>query len=91
MKFMRMERKVRHTGVSLAHLDILPVPLSDARSAGVGKHETADILKGTNLTVALDGSTDLLRTGGDGELALDVETMCCSFLGNRRGARHVLV
>lgn len=86
-----MEKKVRHTRVSLAHLDILPVPLSDAGSTGIGEHETAHILKGTNLTIALNGSTDLLRSGGDGELALDIKTMCSSFLGNGGGARHVLV
>ena len=65
--------------------------MTNARTTGIGKDNTANVLESTNLTITLDRSTDLLRARGDGELALGLETVCSSFLGNRRRAGHVFV
>lgn len=79
------------TSVGLAHLYVLSVPLSDARSTGVSENESTDILEGTDLSVTLDGCTDLLRSRGNGELTLDFQTVCSGFPGDRCRARHVLI
>jgi len=65
--------------------------LTDARTACISQNETTDSFKSANLTVTLNGSTDLLRARSDSELALNIETMLSSFTGNRSRARHVLV
>jgi hypothetical protein len=77
--------------VDLALLDVATIPLSNAGSASVGKNQTANLLKGTNLSVTLDGSTDLLGTRGDGELGLDGQTMSRGFVGNGCRAGHVFI
>ena len=69
----------------------MPVPLTDAGTARVGKDDTADLLEDTDLTVTRDGSTNLLGSGGDSELALGAETVIVCFLGDRCSPRHVLV
>lgn len=77
--------------VLLALLDVAAIPLANARSAGVGKDHTANLLERADLTIAGDGSTDLLGTGGDGELGLGFQTVLGSLTGDRSGAGHVLV
>jgi hypothetical protein len=79
------------TRVGLSLLDVLPIPLTDTRTTSVGKDDTTDVFKGTDLTVPLNRSTDLFRTGSDSELALDVQAMIGSLLGDGSRARHVLV
>ena len=77
--------------VLLALGDVLSVPLADARTTGVGKNNTTGLLEDLHLTVTLDGGTDLLRTGGDGEAGLDLEAVRGSLSGDRGGSAHVLV
>ena len=74
-----------------ALLDVLTVPLANARSARVSEDETANGLKGVDNAVARDGCAHLLRAGGDSELCRDVETVLLRLTSNARGARHVLV
>lgn len=77
--------------VGLTLLDVLTIPLSNARTAGVGKDNTTVLLKGLELTIALNGSTDLLGTGGDGEEGLGLQTVVKGVLSNGGSAGHVLV
>lgn len=46
-------------GVGLALLDVLAVPLTNARTTGVGKNNTTELLEGLGQTVAGDGSANL--------------------------------
>ena len=78
-------------GVGLALLDVATIPLTATRTARVGQDKTADVLESLDDAVTLDGRTDLLRTGGNGELALGLKTMRHSLLGNVRRTGHVLV
>ena len=43
------------------------------------------------MTVTFDGSTNLLRSGGDSVLALHVQTVVLSLTSDRSSAGHVLV
>lgn len=79
------------TGVNVTLLNILPVPLTDARTASVGEDETADLLEGGHLAVTSDGGTDLLGTGGNGELALGRQTVLVGLASDGSSAGHVLV
>lgn len=81
----------RDDGVCLALLNITSVPLANARAAGVRKNHATEVLEGLELTVTLDGSANLLGTGGDGEEGLGLNAVVESVLGNRGGAAHVLV
>lgn len=65
--------------------------MTDTRTASVGEDKTAGLLKGGDLTVTFDGSTNLLGTGGDSELGLGLETVRGSLTGDRSGTRHVFV
>ncbi len=79
------------TGVRFALLDIFSVPLTYARTAGIGQNQSSNILKSSHLTVTGDGSTNLLGTGGDGVLACDGKTVCLGFVGDGGRARHILI
>ena len=81
----------RRTGVDISLLHVASVPLSNTRATGVSEDNTSDVFESSDLTVPLNGSTNLLGTGGDGEFALDVKTVRGGFLGNRGGAGHVFV
>lgn len=81
----------RDDRVLLALLDIATVPLSNARTASVGKNHTTELLEGLELTVTLNGSADLLGTGSDGEEGLGLDTVVESVTGNGSGTRHILV
>jgi len=48
------------TGVGLAHLDVLPVPLTDARTASVGENDATDIFESLDLTITFNGGANLL-------------------------------
>lgn len=78
-------------GVSRSLGNILSVPLSDARTTGVGKYDTSSLLEDGHLSVTGDGGTNLLRSGGDGETGLGGESVVGGFLGNGGGTGHVLV
>ena len=65
--------------------------MTNARTASVGKNETANLFESSHLTVTLDGSTDLFGAGGDRELALGAQTVLSSLASNGRGTRHILV
>ena len=56
------------TRVDLALLDILAVPLSNARPASIGEDNTADLFEYSNLAVTVDRGANLLGTRGNGEL-----------------------
>jgi hypothetical protein len=77
--------------VLLSLLDVLPVPLSDTGSTGVGQNDSTDVLEGLHESVTGNGSPDLLGTGGDGELGLGLQTVSLGLLGNGSRSRHVLV
>ena len=77
--------------VLLSLLDVLPVPLSDTGSTGVGQNDSTDVLEGLNESVTGNGSPDLLGTGGDGELGLGLQTVSLGLLGNGGRSGHVLV
>lgn len=78
-------------GVGLALLDILTVPLSNARTASVGKDDTTVLLEGLQLTVTLDSSANLLRTRGNGEERLGLQAVIEGIPGDRGGTGHVLI
>ena len=65
--------------------------MTNARAASVGKNDTASRLEGLHETITSDGSSDLLGTGGNSELALGVETVLSCLTSDRSSARHVLV
>lgn len=79
------------TRVNGTLLHILPVPLTNARTAGVGQNQATNILKGAHLSITLNGSTDLLGTRGDSELRLGVQTVSFGLTGDGSSAGHVLV
>lgn len=89
--FLSSKENGKRTGVGLSLLNILSVPLSDARSASVGKDKTTSFFESSNLSVPLNGSPNLLRSGGDGELGLQFQTSVLGLLEETGGARHVLV
>jgi len=55
----------RYDGVGLGFRHTVPLPLPDARAAGVGQHPGAEGLEVGQQPVAFDGGPDLLGTGGD--------------------------
>lgn len=69
-------------GVSLALLDILSVPLTDTGSTSVGKNDTADVLESVDHAVTGNGRSDLLRSRGDSEAGLRLETVRSGLLGD---------
>ena len=81
----------REDRVSLTLLDVLAVPLANAGSAGVGKNHAAELLQSGKLSITLDGSADLLGTGGDGEQSLGLDAVVESVASDRGRARHILV
>lgn len=81
----------RDDGVSLALLDVLAVPLANAGATGVGKNHAAELLQSGKLSITLDGSANLLGTGGDGEQRLGLDSVVESIAGDRGRARHILV
>ena len=81
----------RDDGVSLALLDIATIPLSNARTAGVGENDATEFLKGLQLAITLNSSTNLLGARGDGEQGLSLETVVHGVLGNGGGTGHILV
>ena len=79
------------TRIDVTLFDILPIPLTNARTTSVGKNETADILECSHLTITGNGGTNLLRTGSNSELALGRQAVLGSFTCDRSSAGHVLV
>lgn len=58
----------RNDGVWFALLDVLSVPLTDAGTASIGQDHSSKVFKRLELTVTLDGGTDLLRSRSNTEL-----------------------
>lgn len=81
----------RDDGVGSTLLDVLSVPLTDARTASVGHDNTAELLKGLELTIAGNGSANLLGTGGDGEDGLSLDTVVDGVTSDGGSSGHVLV
>lgn len=77
--------------VGFVLLDVLTIPLANARTTGVGKDNTAEFLEGLELTVTLDGGTNLLGSGGHGEERLGLDAVVESITGNGSSAGHILV
>lgn len=78
-------------GVGLALLHVLTVPLSNARTAGVGEDNTTELLESLKLAITLNGGTDLLGTGGNGEQSLGLDTVVKGVTSDGGGTGHVLV
>jgi hypothetical protein len=72
-------------------LDVLPVPLSDTGSTGVGEDDSADVFEGLDESVTGNGGPDLLGTGGDGELGLGAQTVGLGLGSDGSRSGHVLV
>jgi hypothetical protein len=81
----------RENRVGFALLHILAVPLSNARTAGIGEDDTTVLLEGLQLTITLNSSTNLLGTRGNGEERLGLQAMVEGVLSDRGGTGHVLV
>lgn len=81
----------RDDRVGFALLDVSTVPLANARTASVGENDTTEFLQSLQLAITLDGGTDLLRTGGDSEGRLSLDTVVESVTGDSGSARHVFV
>jgi hypothetical protein len=79
------------TRVDLALLDVLAIPLSNARPTSIGKDNTTDLLEYSDLAVTLDRGANLLGTRGNGELRLCREAMIRCLLRDGRAAGHVFV
>ena len=79
------------TGVLITLLNVLTIPLTNARSTSISKDNSADFFKDTNLTITFNRSTNLLRTRSNCELALDIQSMSLSLLGDRSSTRHILI
>ena len=71
-------------------LVLAPVPLADARAAGVGEHGAADLLELRGDAVARDGRRDELGAGRDHEGRRGLEAVRLRLTSNRRHAAHVL-
>ena len=54
------KKKKKRTGVGLALLDVLPVPLANARTASVGENDATNIFESLDLTITFNGGTNLL-------------------------------
>lgn len=67
------------------------VPLTNARSASVGKDHATEVLEGLELTITLNGGANLLGTGSDGEEGFGLDAVVESVLGDGGGTAHVLV
>ena len=78
-------------GVGLALLDILTIPLTNARTASVGKNDTSELLEGLELTITSNGGANLLGTRRDKERSLGLETVVESITSDGGSAGHVLV
>lgn len=78
-------------GVGLALLDIGAVPLANARAAGVGKNDAAELLESLKLTITGNSGTNLLGSGGDGEDSLGLDTVIKGVASNGGSTGHVLV
>ena len=81
----------RDDRVGLTLLDITSVPLTNARTTSVGKDNTTELLEGLELTVTLNGGTDLLGTRGDSEGRLGLDTVVEGITSDRGGTGHILV
>ena len=57
-------------GVGLALLDVLPVPLTNAGSASIGKNNASEFFHCSRKAIPLNGSSDLFRSRGDVKVAL---------------------
>jgi hypothetical protein len=57
----------------------------------VGKDHTSELLEGLELTVALNGGTNLFRTGSDSEERLGLDAVGHGVLSNGGSTAHVLV
>lgn len=79
------------TRVDLTLLDILTIPLTNARPASIGKDNTADIFEYSDLAVTVDRGANLLGTRSNGELRLCLEAVISCLLCDGRAAGHVFV
>ena len=46
----------------LTLLDLCPLPLANARAAGIRQHSAADLIEDVNQPIALDGCSNLLAS-----------------------------
>lgn len=86
-----LEREQARTGVDFALLDILAIPLANARSTRIRKHQASHSLKRANLAISLNRRANLLTPRCDRELALDLNPMIARLLRNTRTPAHILI
>jgi len=72
-------------------VNVLTLPLTDARTASIGKDNTTDAAEDVGNAVALDGRTDLLRARRDVELGLDLGSVLGSLAADVGSAAEILV
>ncbi len=78
-------------GIFFAHGNIVPFPLSDTGTAGIGEHQSADIGQRLELAVPFDGSPNLLAAGRDREFRFCLQTFGERLTGNRGGAFNIFI
>ena len=66
-------------------------PLSDARTASIGKHHTTHFVKGVQKSITSHSETNLLGTWGDGVLRLGYQFFIYSLLRKRSCSRNILI
>ena len=79
------------TGVRFAHLDVFPIPLTNARAASISEDNPTNTLESFDLTITCNSSANLFRTRGNCEFALEIDTVLSSLFDDGRRARHILI
>jgi len=81
----------REDRVSLALLDVLTVPLTNAWTASICQNHTTELLEGGKLAITLDGGSNLLGTRGNGEEGLGLDAVVEGIASDGGGAGHILI
>lgn len=81
----------REDRVSLALLDVLTVPLTNAWTASICQNHTTELLEGSKLAITLDGGSNLLGTRGNGEEGLGLDAVVEGITSDGGGAGHILI
>lgn len=69
----------------------MPVPLTNARTTGIGKDDSTSFLESIDETVTSNGGANLLRSWRNSEPALEVKAVISSLLDDGSRASHILV
>lgn len=77
--------------VLITLFDIVALPLSDARAAGVGQYSSAHLLKNAHEVVSLNCGANLLRAGSNDETAIGLNSVFQRLPSDGSSARHVFI